>query len=445
MAPLTLRHISSAREHSIEVDPSATLLDLRYQLFSLTDIQPDHLVLTIDATRVVPNDEADAMHTLADLGIRSGAVLHYEDSQNDKNGTQQQTQAPSQQKQPLDVSSLQAALDAVSSRKEGSASAAPTASQKSTPVRADTAEFVARVRGYAESVLEYEDIGLQDKARKVAPMEKLKAQAAERLSKKDEEYPSYELALAKELLIWFKESFFTWTNAPECWSCGGEATMVGMAAPTELELKYRASRVEQHDCKKCGASTRFPRYNDAGKLLQTRKGRCGEWAQAFTLIARAAGFRARAVHDWTDHVWTEIYVPDEDEEGGGRWVHADSCENVLDEPLLYEKGWGKKLNYCVATGVDCVMDVTRRYTADFEALRPRRTLADEEGLVSALAEMNVRVVAALPVEKQEAAIRRYESDAMQIGMPGKNTVDLPGRQSGSDAWIRARGEAGPSQ
>ena len=82
---------------------------------------------------------------------------------------------------------------------------------------------------------------------------------------------------------------------------------------------------------------RFPRYNDPGKLLETRRGRCGEWANCFTLCCRAAGLTVRYVVDWTDHVWTEYYS-----HAHRRWIHLDSCEAAYDQPLLYEVHLGPK-------------------------------------------------------------------------------------------------------
>jgi peptide-N4-(N-acetyl-beta-glucosaminyl)asparagine amidase len=52
---------------------------------------------------------------------------------------------------------------------------------------------------------------------------------------------------------------------------------------------------------------KFPRYTHPKPLLILRRGRCGEWANVFTLLCRSLGYDARLVCDMTDHVWTEVH------------------------------------------------------------------------------------------------------------------------------------------
>ena len=109
--------------------------------------------------------------------------------------------------------------------------------------------------------------------------------------------------------------------------------------------------------------------------MDTRTGRCGEWANAFTCICIALGHDARLIRDWTDHVWTEVYIDAEK-----RWVALDACENSWDQPLMYEKGWGKELTYCIAFSTKEMVDVTLRYVIDPIKNLQRRKEVNEQWL-----------------------------------------------------------------
>lgn len=56
----------------------------------------------------------------------------------------------------------------------------------------------------------------------------------------------------------------------------------------------------------CTGLVEFPRFNHPRNLLRSRSGRCGEWANCFTLLCRALGYDTRYVYDVTDHVWCEV-------------------------------------------------------------------------------------------------------------------------------------------
>ena len=229
------------------------------------------------------------------------------------------------------------------------------------------AEMAARIDMHIKAALEYENPQWQAEARAVIPIDRLRSQAAAAIADGTSQLAS-EDELMEQLLRWFKHEFFSWTNSPNCDTCGKGTSGIGADRPNASEAPFRPGRVEIYRCES-GHITRFPRYNHASKLLQTRRGRCGEWAQAFTLCLRALGIEARAVNDWTDHVWTEYYS-----EAQKRWIHADSCEARRDAPLLYEAGWGKKLSYIIACSKDELVDVTQRYTKKWNEVLERRTV-----------------------------------------------------------------------
>lgn len=244
-----------------------------------------------------------------------------------------------------------------------------------------------------------------------------------------------ERALLTGLTQWFKTQFFKWVDAPVCDFCMNPTSLVRVAEPLPKEKAHKASRTEVYQCAACQNQTRFPRYNDPCKLLETRRGRCGEWANCFALCCKAVDFNVRLVCDFADHVWNEVYLHEEEV-----WVHVDPCEGIVDKPLLYEKGWGKSVKRCVAVDINTVADVSARY----------RTLPysedEEEGraLLSICCDVFTRHLREKCSPKEIESLEKIDSLEKMKMLDVRVETNLPGRTTGSAQWVAERGEAGDS-
>lgn len=252
----------------------------------------------------------------------------------------------------------------------------------------------------------------------------------------------------KRLAIFFQKDVMTWVNQPPCSACGGtDMEFKEIRGPqSEEEREGQAQRVEVYSCKSCSyGETTFPRYNSPRKLLETRRGRCGEYANLFGLYCRSAGFETRYVSDWTDHAWVEVLIGDE-------WIMADSCEGTINKPAMYESGWGKQLNYILGISRHEVVDVTSRYTRDFKndkfQERRRDITSTEQAGELAIQHINKTLQQRLTkarVEEMNYRLQREKSILENFKMVSIWTDAERhghGRISGSLAWKVSRNENG---
>ncbi|KAF1963721.1 protein png1 [Byssothecium circinans] len=336
--------------------------------------------------------------------------------------------------------------------------------------------FRAMMHSLANLPMRWENLGLLDEALQVVPLEQIYDEAEEEslvLQGKAESLGlkaawGYQDCVVRAMLRWFKRSFFTWVNNPPCSRCHSPTIGVGMAAPLPDEQARGGYQVELYKCsaESCGAYERYPRYTDASVLLQTRRGRCGEWVNCFGMLLRAIGCRVRWIWNAEDHTWLETYSVHRK-----RWVHVDPCEEAWDKPRLYtEAGMGKKLTYCIAFSVDGATDVTRRYVRSSKSAAERNR-APESVLLHIMDEIKLlrrekvsrKDQFGLQGEdmREQKELRGYIIAAIARGLSKLSPQDIregrtraarvdedklgEGRLSGTAEWIRARGESGQGQ
>ena len=107
------------------------------------------------------------------------------------------------------------------------------------------------------------------------------------------------------------------------------------------------------------STTDLERNTDPLKILDSGKGKCGEFAILYAALCKSQGYDCRiVVNIFGDHEWTQVKV-------GNQWIHFDPSLSVDDsritDPYTYERDWKSPPILALAFNNDSVTDVTSTY------------------------------------------------------------------------------------
>jgi len=98
------------------------------------------------------------------------------------------------------------------------------------------------------------------------------------------------------------------------------------------------------------------------RIIAKRIGRCGEYADLTSAVARLALIPCTSISSIsTDHTWNEFWEEN--------WVSWEPVNGYINNPLVYENGWGKVFGSVFETRSDGLMTpVTDRYSEGYATI-----------------------------------------------------------------------------
>ncbi len=108
----------------------------------------------------------------------------------------------------------------------------------------------------------------------------------------------------KSFAVWFRNEFpYYYDN---CIFCKNKQSNFpyGSVYPTKEELSYHARITELYCCSICKETSRFPRFNSVHKVLDTRRGRCGEYSMLMLRMLNLLGH----THTFNSFLATYTYL-----------------------------------------------------------------------------------------------------------------------------------------